>query len=397
MGDELDRRAPLLGREQLPPGPVDEHGDAQAGPGLDERGQQAPHVGPDSAHPRLQEEGVHTQVLQPRARPAMAGDATDTLPPRAGRRRAGGPRWSPRTRPHVLDDPTAGGRVIRGSVLRTAGYATGVGLGLVSAAVMTRYLGVDDFGKYVTVFSIVTVAAGMSDVGLANIGVREYSVRDGADRDQAMKNLLGLRIALTLLAALIAVAFAAVAGYEALLVGGTALAAVGYGLYTAQQTLAVPLAATLRFGWVAGLDVIRQLGTLVFVVLFVLAGAGLLAFFATPIPVAVALLVVTAALVRGSIPLTPSFHPRACGRCCFGSCSPTRPRARSARSTSISWSSSPRSVSSETETGYFGAAFRVFIVLGAIPSLLIASAFPVLARAAARRSTPPPVRIAAAL
>jgi O-antigen/teichoic acid export membrane protein len=39
-------------------------------------------------------------------------------------------------------------------------------------------------------------------------------------------------------------------------------------------------------------------------------------------------------------------------------------------------------VSSADETGYFGAAFRVFLVLAGIPALLVASAFPILARAA---------------
>jgi O-antigen/teichoic acid export membrane protein len=39
-------------------------------------------------------------------------------------------------------------------------------------------------------------------------------------------------------------------------------------------------------------------------------------------------------------------------------------------------------VASQQETGYFGAAFRVFSVLSAIPGLLVTSAFPILARAA---------------
>jgi O-antigen/teichoic acid export membrane protein len=281
----------------------------------------------------------------------------------------------------VLDEPTAGGRVIRGSALRTGAYAAGVGVGLVSAALMTRYLGVDDFGKYVTVFSIVTVAAGMSDVGLANIGVREYSIREGADRDRAMRNLLGLRIALTTFAALVAVLFAAVAGYEAVLIVGTALAALGYGLYTAQQTLAVPLSAALRFGWLANLDLVRQVGMLAVVVVLVVVGAGLLAFLATPIPVALAVLVATAWLVRGSIPLTPAFQPRAWWellRLVLPYAAASAVGAIYVNLVVVLTSL----VSSETETGYFGAAFRVFAVISAVPGLLIASAFPVLARAA---------------
>ena len=291
------------------------------------------------------------------------------------------PPVEPASRTAVLDEPTAGGKVIRGSVLRTGAYAIGVGIGLVSAALMTRHLGVVDFGRYVTVVSIVTVAAAMSDVGLANIGVREYSVREGHDRDRAMRNLLGLRIALTTLAALVAVAFTAVVGYEAMLVGGTALAALGYGLNTAQQTLGVPLFATLRLGWVASLDVIRQLGLLVLVVGFVVTGAGLLAFLAAPIPVALVLLAATALLVRGTIPLTPAFNPRAWWellRLVLPYAAASAVGALYVNLVVVITSL----VATDTETGYFGASFRVFTVLSAVPGLLIATAFPVLARAA---------------
>src|SRR6185437_3262098 len=39
-------------------------------------------------------------------------------------------------------------------------------------------------------------------------------------------------------------------------------------------------------------------------------------------------------------------------------------------------------VASDVEVGLFSAAFRVFIVIGGIPLLLVGSAFPILARAA---------------
>ena len=83
-------------------------------------------------------------------------------------------------------------------------------------------------------------------MGLSNIGVREYSIREGADRDFTMKNLLGLRIALTGVAVVIAVVFAAAAGYPAVMVVGTMVAAIGFVLTTVQHSLGVPLSAGLR-------------------------------------------------------------------------------------------------------------------------------------------------------
>jgi O-antigen/teichoic acid export membrane protein len=281
----------------------------------------------------------------------------------------------------VLDEPTAGGRIIRGSLLRALAYGIGVALGIVSAALMTRHLGVVDFGRYVTVFSIVSVAAGLSEVGMTNIGIREYSVREGADRDALMRNLLGLRIALTTFATAVAVAFSAVAGYPAVMVAGTALACVALLLNTAQQTLAVPLSSGLRLGWVAALDVIRQVGTVAVVVALVLAGADLLPFLAAPIPVAIGLLVFTALLVRGSVPFVPALHPRHWShliRLVLPYAAASAVGAVYVNLVVVLTSL----VATPEQTGYFGASFRVFTVLSAVPGLLVASAFPVLARAA---------------
>jgi O-antigen/teichoic acid export membrane protein len=281
----------------------------------------------------------------------------------------------------VLDETTAGGKVIRGSLLRSLSYAASVGLGILSAALMTRHLGVVDFGRYVTVVSIVTLAIGMSDVGMSNIGVREYSVREGGDRDRTMRNVFGLRIALTGVAVVLAIGFAAIAGYPQVMVVGTLVATLGYVLTTVQHSLAVPLSAGLRLGWVASLDVLRQAGLVLVVVVLVLSGAGLLAFLAAPLPAAVFVLAVTAWLVRGSIPFVPAFHPRAWGRLLRIVLPYAAASAVGAVYVSLVVVVTSL-VATQQETGYFGAAFRVFSVLSAIPGLLIASAFPVLARAA---------------
>jgi O-antigen/teichoic acid export membrane protein len=281
----------------------------------------------------------------------------------------------------VLDETTAGGKVIRGSALRSLSYAATVVLGIVSAALMTRHLGVVDFGRYVTVVSIVTLAIGMSDVGMSNIGVREYSVREGAERDRTMRNVFGLRIALTGVATVLAIGFAAIADYPQVMVVGTLVATAAFVLTTVQHSLAVPLSAGLRLGWVAALDVLRQAGLVLVVIALVLSGAGLLAFLAAPIPAALLILALTAWLVRGSIPFVPVFDPRAWGQLLRIVLPYAAASAVGAVYVSLVVVITSL-VASQQETGYFGAAFRVFSVLSAIPGLLITSAFPVLARAA---------------
>ena len=123
---------------------------------------------------------------------------------------AGGPA-PPQPAGDVLDTPEAGPRVIRGSVLRTAGYVAGMGVGVVGAALMTRHLGPADFGRFITVTSLIRIVAGFTEAGMTTIGIREYSTRKGAERDGLMANLLGLRIPLTAAGVGVAVLFAAAA------------------------------------------------------------------------------------------------------------------------------------------------------------------------------------------
>jgi O-antigen/teichoic acid export membrane protein len=281
----------------------------------------------------------------------------------------------------ILDTPSAGRKVIYGGVLRTAGYAVGLLAGLLSAALLTRHLGVVDWGRYVTVSSLLAIVGGLSEAGMSSIGVREYSVLSGNERDRLMANLLGLRLAVTVGATILAIAFTVAARYELALVLGTALGGLALVLTMAQQMYGVPLGATLRLGWVSALDLLRQVVTAGLIVLLVLAGAGLLPFFAASLPVALLILILTLGLVRGQVPFRPAFDRAEWGRVLRL----TVAYAAAAAIGTIYVSVTVVLISlvgSQRETGYYSASFRVFSVLAVIPLLLVSSAFPVLARAA---------------
>ena len=281
----------------------------------------------------------------------------------------------------VLDTPAAGGMVIRGGVLRAAGYIAGVGLSVVAAALMVRHLGVVDWGRYVTVTSLITIVAGLSEAGMTAIGVREYSTRERAERDTLMRNLLGLRLAITCFGLAVAVLFAVAARYNPVLVAGTAVAGAGALLAVAQQTYAIPLQAGLRLIWMAVLDLARQAATVVLVVALVVLDASLFPFFTVFVPVSLLVLGLTLVLVRGSVPLLPAFD---------------RQRWLDVLKLTVVFSAASAVatfyvsitvvitslVGSGTDTGFYGASFRIFTVLTTIPLLLTNAAFPVVARAA---------------
>jgi O-antigen/teichoic acid export membrane protein len=208
----------------------------------------------------------------------------------------------------LLDTPAAGPAAIRGGALRTAGYIGGVLLSLASVPLLIRHLGESDYGRYVLVISLVTIVQGITDIGLGQIGVREFSTRAAPSRNALMRNLLGVRCALTAIGIVLGCVFTVVAGYGDAVILGTLFAGLGMVLTVVQGTFAVPLSAQLRLGWVTWLDFLRQLLSVGAIVMLVVLGARLLPFLVVPAPVAVLVLAATIVLVRGAVPLRPAFQ-----------------------------------------------------------------------------------------
>lgn len=281
----------------------------------------------------------------------------------------------------MLDTPAAGGLIVRGGALRFASYIGVVALSVVAAALLTRHLGVVRFGEYTTVISLVGVISAVTDAGMSNLGTREFTLRSGEDREGLMRDLLGLRVSLTLVGVLIAAGFAVAAGYDAARIAGAIVAALSVVALVFQHTLSIPLSTALRIGTLSLLDLARQAITVVLIVLLIAAGAGLLPLLAVALAVNLLLLLPAGALVRGQISIRPSFHVR---------------RWKALLSLTVAFSLATAAntlylyaaqivtsiVASAHQSGLFAASFRVFIVIATIPGILVGGAFPVLARAA---------------
>ncbi|WP_354699229.1 hypothetical protein DSM112329_04939 [Paraconexibacter sp. AEG42_29] len=283
--------------------------------------------------------------------------------------------------PDLLDTDAAGPAAIRGGVLRLGSFAAGSLLSVVSAALMFRHLGLDDSGRYVTILALVAVAGGVTDAGLAGIAVREYAQTGGAARDAVMRQLLGLRIVLTVAGLGGAVVFALAAGYSGPMVLGTLVAGLALLIVALQSAYSVGLQAQLKLGAVAGADLARQVVNVVSVIVLVVLGAGLLPFYAANVPAAIAALAITVYYVRGSMPLRASFDVRRWGALLRD----TVPYAVATAIGAIYFRLAlilVSLISTAEETGYFGASFRGVEVLIVVPQLLVSSAFPIFARAA---------------
>ena len=298
-------------------------------------------------------------------------DAGDEPVPRAGAAAIG----------ELLDSPSAGPAAVRGGTLRVGGYVIGVLLSLVSAALLLRHLGVNDSGRYYVVASLAALASQFTEAGLTAIGMREWAVAGERERRAFVSDLLGMRVALTLVAVAGATAFAALAGYTREMVAGTVLVGASLLLLQVQLTYAIPLMAGLRLGWVTAAELLRQAATMALIVLFVALGASLLPFYAATIPPVFLALGLTMMLVRSDLAFRPSFHVRrwrAVLRETLPFALATAVAAVYLRVAVIVVSL----VSSDRQLGLFSVSFRVVEVLVLVPILVVGAGFPIFARAA---------------
>ena len=98
----------------------------------------------------------------------------------------------------VLHSGAAGGKVIRGGVIRTAGFGVGILFGLGTSALLLRHLGVVEYGKYGTIAALLGLVLALSDGGLTTIGARELSTtREGSARARVASTLMLVRLITT--------------------------------------------------------------------------------------------------------------------------------------------------------------------------------------------------------
>jgi O-antigen/teichoic acid export membrane protein len=280
----------------------------------------------------------------------------------------------------LLSSEAAGPAAVRGGGLRGIGFLVGSIASIGSAALLFRHLGVTNTGRYVTIVSLVAVVAGFSDLGLTAIGVREASVRGDEERLPLLRDMLGMRIVLTLGGVAVVGGIAAML-YPGVIVAGVAIAGLALLLQVTQDNYAVLLQVDLRMGWVATLDMLRQLSTALFVGLLVLADARLLAFVAVAVAVGIVCLAVVTLLVRGRRSLLPAFH--------WARWRPLivqiLPYSAAVAATALYFRMAiilTSLLASEHQLGLFSASFRIIEFLTVIPALLVGVALPIFSRAA---------------
>lgn len=281
----------------------------------------------------------------------------------------------------ALDAPTAGRAAGLGGAQRVAGFLAGNVLSIAAVALLFRHLGVADSGRYVTILTLVAIVQGLTDLGVGMIAMREGAATPEEGRRELLGDVLGLRLVATVAGVALAAAFALVAGLGAQGLAGVGLVGLALAIMNAGATTGFVAVLRLRAGLVAVADLVRQGFAAVLVVVAVTLGAGIVVFWALLVPAAVVgVAVITVAtgtrlrprwapgrwraLLRQTVPLAIA---SAAGVLIF-------------RAAMIEMSL----LSSDRETGLFGASFRVVEVLGVLPGLAMSASFPVFSRAVVR-------------
>ncbi|MGI8803019.1 MAG: oligosaccharide flippase family protein, partial [Solirubrobacteraceae bacterium] len=280
----------------------------------------------------------------------------------------------------LLSTPAAGAAVVRGGALRVVGFLVASVLSVLSAALLFRHLGVLDTARYVSILSLVAIVGGVSDLGITQLGIRELALIAPAERGPLAREILGLRVLLSVAGLALMLVFAVVS-YPPVVAAGVAIAGVGLLLQATQDNYSSMLQVELRFGWVAALDVLRQVASALFIVVLVVVGAGLLAFASVPVWAGIVVVVPAGLLVRGGRSLLPSFGTERARRLLRM----VLPYSAAIIASTLYFREAIvllHLLSGDYQLGLFSASFRVVEGLIAIPGLLIGTALPVFARAA---------------
>jgi O-antigen/teichoic acid export membrane protein len=280
----------------------------------------------------------------------------------------------------LLSTPQAGIAAVRGGSMRLLSFLVGSLASVVAAALLFRHLGVTDSGHYTLALTLSAVVTGFTDLGLTAIGIRELAVLKGEARARLARNLLGIRLVLTSVGVIVISVFAFLV-YGRTIGLGVLIAGVGVFVQNTQVTLEVPLMATLRLGWVSLLDAARQTLNAILIIALVVVGAHFLPFLATVAVAAGVVLIPTALLVRGNIPLAPAFGLRE-WKILIG---PVFTYSVAVAAATLYFRMAIVLVSliaHGRQLGYFSVPYRAVEVLFVIPGLLVGAAFPIFARAA---------------
>ena len=145
-------------------------------------------------------------------------------------------------------------RVASNTAVQVAGKGVVLAIGFVSIAVLTRYLGPGDYGRYTLALTYMQLFGVLADVGLFTIVVRDIS-REPARTEELVGNTLTLRLVLALGVIALAAALSLLLPYEPDVRVAIAIAGLPLLFGMLGTTFLAVLQARLRMGRAVAADI----------------------------------------------------------------------------------------------------------------------------------------------
>ena len=199
-------------------------------------------------------------------------------------------------------------RVASNTAVQLAGKGAVLALGVVSIAVLTRYLGPEDYGKYTLALMYMQLFGVLADVGLFTTAVREIS-KDPARTDEVVGNTITLRLGLSVVVIALAGAVSLLLPYEpevrtAILLAGAPLL---FGMLN--TSFVAILQSRLKMGRAVVGDVVGRAASLGLVLIVIGLDLGFYAVLGAAGGGALATLAVTWWLTRQVARVRPRIQP----------------------------------------------------------------------------------------
>ncbi len=167
-------------------------------------------------------------------------------------------------------------KVAHNSAIHIAGKGLSTFLGLIVVALITRYLGTEGYGNYITVITYLTFFGILADFGLVLVTTQMISEHK-ADEKRIINNLFTLRFFSALIFLGLAPMLVVFFPYSPLIKTGVALTALSFFFITLNQVLTGLFQKHLELKWVVLAENIGRVALLVGVIVAMTLNANLLA------------------------------------------------------------------------------------------------------------------------
>lgn len=250
-------------------------------------------------------------------------------------------------------------------------------MGVASVAILTRYLGTEDYGAYALGFSFLALFGAVADLGLFSILVRDIS-REPDRAEELVGNGITLRGVLWLAVSLLAVGIAMVLPYEPQVRTAIALAALPFGMGLVNGALLAGLQARLQMAGASGAEVAGRAATLAAAAAAAWLDLGFAAVLLTASVGAAVTLLLTLAVARRAFAVRPRVDLPVWRTLLVASL----PLGLALGINELYFRADQLIISLSRpleEVGWYGLAFRVIELTATLPGALLVSLFPVIA------------------